>query len=138
MPENESQITLLAYTIQDNLLAKRFEQTETDLTESMIDWLVTLEAVAYLSIERYDHSDQAELPFPVGREPMDRLTHTAATREEFEILTYLMESKPHLDACKLHLAKRFAASRPLEFNLLAPVQLIDFKTQENLSFEFAS
>lgn len=104
----------------------------------MIDWLVDQEAVAYLIIERKGHHNQAELPSPVGRKPMLRLTHTAATRTECEILTYLVEPKKHLEACRLHLAISSPRQASPPSNLLTRTRVANFDASENLWFAFAS
>ncbi|EDY84068.1 hypothetical protein VDG1235_3696 [Verrucomicrobiia bacterium DG1235] len=101
VPDSEDEIIVIAYSIQDKFLAHSFDIELPNLKARVKDWLFEIEAVAYILIRRELHRSQTEFPFPIGREPMDRVIITAATRHAFDVVAYFLEERKNLDAYKL-------------------------------------
>lgn len=101
IPKSEETVVVVAYTIDDKFLAHSFDTDLPDLKGAMRTWLQQIAAVGYLLIRRKPHGLQREFPYPVGRRPMDQVTLTAATKEEFTIVSYFLEEIRGLDSYRL-------------------------------------
>ncbi len=101
IPKSEDNVVVVAYTINDRFLAHSFDTALSDLKEAIKSWLYQIEAVGYLLIRRKPHGPQKEFPSPIGRKPMDHVTLTAATKDEFKLVSYFLEEIQGLDSYRL-------------------------------------
>ncbi|MDQ8179798.1 hypothetical protein [Pelagicoccus sp. SDUM812005] len=101
VPKSEDTVIVLAYTIQDKFLAHSFDTDLPELKGTIKDWLFDIEAVGYLLIRRKPPGVQREFPSPIGREPMDQITLTAATEYEFKVVSYFLDEIEGLDSYRL-------------------------------------
>lgn len=101
VPKTEGRVVVVAYTIHDEFLAHSFDLSFFELKHTIKTWLARSEAVAYLLIRRKPHGLQHEFPAPIGRDPMDKITLTAATQNEFKAVSFYLEEIPKLNAFRL-------------------------------------
>ncbi len=101
IPKSEDSVVVIAYSIHDKFLAHSFDTSLFNLTGAIKTWLFNVEPVGYLLIQRKSHGFQHEFPSPLGRDPMDQVTLTAATHRDFEIVSFFLEEIEGLDAYRL-------------------------------------
>lgn len=101
VPKTDSRVVVIAYTIHDEFLARSFDLSSFELKGAIKAWLLRSEAVAYLLIRRRAPGFQHEFPSPIGRAPMDRITLSAATRNEFKVVSFYLEEISKLNAFRL-------------------------------------
>ncbi|MBC2604684.1 hypothetical protein [Pelagicoccus albus] len=101
VPSSDERVIVLFYTIHDRLEAHSFETNTPTLISEIQEKLLESQAVAYILIHRRMRDSQPELPFPFGREPMDRIVLTAATEDRFETESYYLERREKVGAFKL-------------------------------------
>lgn len=92
---------VIAYSIHDQFIAHSFDTDLFDLVGAIRTWLYSSEAVGYLLIRRASHGSQGELPSPIGRTPMDRVTLTAATQHGIEVVSFFLEEIKGIEAYRL-------------------------------------
>lgn len=101
VPKSEDTVVVIAYSIHDTFLAHSFDTSLYNLTGAIKTWLFNVEPVGYLLVQRKSHGFQHEFPSPIGRDPMDQVTLTAATHREFEVVSFFLEEIEGLDAYRL-------------------------------------
>jgi len=101
IPKGEESIVVISYTIHDQFLASSYEIDAPDLESEIRAKLLEVEAIAYIMIQRIDHRQQSELPLPIGRAPMDRITLTAATEDSFLSESFYLEEALDAQAFRL-------------------------------------
>ena len=101
IPRSERKIIVIAYSIHDEFIAHSFEAEAPDLDESIIQWLKAKTAIAYILLQRESKNLQEEFPSPLGREPMDRLTISAATEDVFRVSTFYLQENARQTRCNL-------------------------------------
>ena len=101
VPDSENCLVLIVYSAQDRFFAQAIDADDPEIESAISHYLAESDAIAYLTIRRQLKDSQAELPEPIGREPMDRLTITAATGEMICSSTYLLQAGPTQGSLKL-------------------------------------
>lgn len=94
-------MVVVAYTVADCFVARTLDADDLEAATDLQQWLQSSMALAYLIITRHAKNVQGELPAPIGRPPMDRVTITAATPEASVSVTFLVEPRPKQLACRL-------------------------------------
>lgn len=92
---------LIAYTVNDEFISQSMDADSFDLHEQMRSYLNESVAIAYILVRRHIKNLQAELPSPVGRLPMDRITITAATEDTILSISHLLQPSPKTGGYKL-------------------------------------
>lgn len=101
IPESEDTIVVVAYSIHGKFLAHSFDTDLGNLRAAIKTWLFSLDPVGYLLIQKESHGSQQEFSAPIGRSPMDRLTLTAATHQDFKTEAYYLAEVSSLDTYRL-------------------------------------
>lgn len=137
IPKSEDTVVVIAYSIDDKFLAHSFDTDLLDLKGAIRTWLLQIKAVGYLLIRRKPHGLQREFPSPLGRHPMDQVTLTAATKEEFTVVSYYLEEISGLDSYRLVPAQaRGAKSDSTRQNLFRLQEEKAEAAPRTLCFEF--
>ncbi|MDQ8203702.1 hypothetical protein [Pelagicoccus sp. SDUM812003] len=101
IPESEDTIVVIAYSIHDRFLAHSFDISLPNLNSAINAWLEQCEAIAYILIHREPKNYQEELPSPIGRPRMDRISLTAATTDSFKLCSFYLQESSEPDAYRL-------------------------------------
>lgn len=101
IPKSEDRLVVMSYSIHDHFQAHSFDADDAGLVEEIRRKLIEHESIAYILIQRVNHRRQSELPFPIGRKPMHRITLTAATQHDFLSESYYLEKVWNIDAFRL-------------------------------------
>lgn len=91
IPESDERLVLISYSIRDRVYARSIGAQDEEFASFARRWLDATHAVGYLLIRRHPRELQRELPAPVGRSPMDRITMVAAIGHEIGQSTFYLQ-----------------------------------------------
>lgn len=101
IPKSDDAVVVIAYSIHDEFSARSFDVDDPPLEDTIASWLEATLAIGYILVTREPKNLQNELPSPVGRVPMDRITFSVATAQRLEFCSFYVLETPQLNACNL-------------------------------------
>lgn len=79
LPKSDLQHTFLAYNVMDELDIKTFDESAHESQDTVHQWLIESDSIAYIIISRRFDNLQTEFPTPIGTCNKRTITITAAT-----------------------------------------------------------